>query len=85
MAYIIRFRPSAERQVDRLPATVALRIMERIGALSDDPRPHGSKKLSAMQDAYRLRIGDYRVIYRVSDSDKVIWVVRVAHRGRAYE
>jgi mRNA interferase RelE/StbE len=54
-------------------------------ALSENPRPSGCKKLAGVVDAWRIRIGDYRVIYRVDDTASLVTVMVVRHRSRAYE
>ncbi len=83
MAYTVRLKPRAERDLDRLPLDVARRIWRRLIALEDEPRPLGISKLEG-SDAYRIRIGDYRVVYLISDSDRLVEVVRVAHRREVY-
>jgi mRNA interferase RelE/StbE len=58
------------------------RILARIGALADDPRPSGCEKLS-LQDKYRVRQGDYRIVYTIQDAE-VVWVVKIGHRRDVY-
>jgi mRNA interferase RelE/StbE len=60
------------------------RIVARILALGDDPRPVGYEKLAGQADRYRIRIGRYRVVYSISDQDLVVLVVRVADRKDVY-
>lgn len=55
-----------------------------IRALADDARPHGVRKLEGADDLYRLRVGDYRIIYRISDGLQRVTVVRIRHRGDVY-
>ncbi|MCL4820697.1 MAG: type II toxin-antitoxin system RelE/ParE family toxin [Vicinamibacteria bacterium] len=81
--YSIEFAPSAQREFLKLPGSVRARLAARIDALAENPRPHGVKALSGI-DALRLRVGDYRVVYRVEDAVLVILVLRVAHRGDVY-
>jgi len=57
----------------------------KIEALAQVPRPPGSKKLKGGKDLWRVRIGDYRVVYSVNDDEKEIQVTRIAHRREAYE
>jgi len=59
-------------------------VLEAIEGLGEDPRPHGSRKLVGEQTAWRIRIGDYRVIYDVFDAELVVSIVRAAHRRDAY-
>ena len=82
-AYSILFRESVRKDVDAIPAKDLQRIMERIGLLADDPHPAGSEKLSG-QDRYRIRQGNYRIIYSIQDYELTVWVVKVAHRREVY-
>jgi mRNA interferase RelE/StbE len=59
-------------------------VVEKIEALAIDPRPDGSKKLHATDEVWRVRVGPYRVLYRISDPELVVVVIRVAHRREAY-
>jgi mRNA interferase RelE/StbE len=70
--------------MESLPATLRLRIAAAILTLADNPRPRGCKKLTG-QDLYRVRVGDYRVVYEIHDDVLVVLVVRVAHRREAYK
>jgi mRNA interferase RelE/StbE len=60
------------------------RIVAKIQALADDPRPAGCEKLSGQQDRYRVRVGRYRVIYSIGDEELLVVVVRVGHRKDIY-
>lgn len=82
-AYRVEVLASAERDLDRLALTLFQRVMSRITALSEDPRPHGSQKLAGI-DAYRLRVGDHRVMYQIDDRTHRISVTRVRHRREVY-
>lgn len=82
-AYRVDVQRSAERDLERLSADLFERIAERLEALSDAPRPPGSEKLSGL-DAYRIRVGDHRVIYEVDDDARVVRVTRVRHRREVY-
>ncbi len=84
MAYTIEFRPRALRDLKGLPRDVQRRILKHIEDLADDPRPPGVKKLSGAEDLYRIRIGDYRVIYQIRDKVLLVVVVRIGHRGDIY-
>jgi mRNA interferase RelE/StbE len=84
VAYEVRLKPSAERELRRLPREVAARIAEAVAALGGDPRPRGVKKLVGSATAYRIRVGDYRVIYDVFDGVLVVVVVTIAHRREVY-
>lgn len=83
MPYRIEFSPAASRQLEALPRQIQIRISARIDALSTNPRPPGVKKLR-VSTLYRIRIGDYRVMYNVKDADQLIQVALVKHRREAY-
>jgi mRNA interferase RelE/StbE len=84
--YAFRWRERAVRQLRAIPPPAALTILRALTPLGDDPhRPDANvKKLSGYEDRYRLRIGDYRVIYDVMDEQLVILVVGVGHRREIY-
>jgi len=82
-SYSVLVQRSAAREIEAVPRKDRARIVERIRALSEDPRPPGSRKLSG-REAYRIRQGDYRVVYTVSDEDRVVVISVVAHRGDVY-
>jgi mRNA interferase RelE/StbE len=89
--YIIEFTNKAEKDLSKLPKQTISRILDKIDKLADDPRPSGYKKLTdfhvsnAPDDLYRIRIGDYRVIYAIEQEIITITVVKVAHRKEVYE
>ena len=83
MAYEVRIISAAEREMNKLPAAVHKRISRRILTLEDNPRPRGTKKLSGREE-YRLRIGDYRVLYTVDDKNGVVTIFAVGHRREIY-
>jgi mRNA interferase RelE/StbE len=82
-SYSVHLKRSAAKEIEALPRKDRARIIERIGRLSEDPRPGDSKKLSG-REAYRIRQGDYRLVYTVDDADRVVMVSVVAHRRDAY-
>jgi len=84
MAYHIDVSPSARRQLKRLHGTIRKRIAQAIDDLADDPRPPGCVKLEGADDLYRVRVGDYRVVYQISDDRLIVLIVRVAHRRDVY-
>jgi mRNA interferase RelE/StbE len=75
MAYRVEFSPRAERQFRDLPRQLQARLKPRFDALAEQPRPPGVEKLSDAEDLYRIRVGDYRVIYQIQDQALVILVV----------
>jgi mRNA interferase RelE/StbE len=84
--YAFRWRERAVRQLRAIPQPAALTILRALAPLGDDPRrPDANvKKLAGYDDRYRLRVGDYRVIYEVMDGQLVILVVGVGHRREIY-
>jgi mRNA interferase RelE/StbE len=84
VAFEVRLKPSAERQLRRLPREAQLRIARRLDALATDPRPSGCEKLAGVANLYRVRTGDYRIVYEVSDVVLVILVVAIGHRRDVY-
>ncbi len=84
MAYAVEFSPGAEREFRKLAREIQLGLRPRIVALAYDPRPAGAKKLKGRHDLWRIRAGDYRIVYEVRDRTLVVLVVRVAHRREAY-
>ena len=84
MPYQIDIAKSAARDFKRLDGTVKRRVQVAIDALKENPRPPGVKKLEDSDDLWRIRVGDYRIIYSVVDDKLLVLVVRVRHRKDAY-
>lgn len=82
--YKVQFRRSAEKSLEKLDPRSRARILRGIVALADDPRPPGVKALSGQEALWRIRIGDFRVVYQVRDDELLVLVVRVAHRREVY-
>jgi mRNA interferase RelE/StbE len=83
VTYRIVIKKSAAKEIEALPQKDRLRVIERIRALAEDPRPSGCKKLSK-QEKYRVRQGRYRILYQIEDGELLVIVVRVAHRKDVY-
>jgi mRNA interferase RelE/StbE len=81
--YELRFKPSVAKDLRGVPRADVQRILARIEALRDDPRPPGSEKLSG-QDRYRVRQGQYRILYTVADAELIVEMVKVGHRRDVY-
>lgn len=81
--YSVLFRKSVRRDLGPVPKKDVKRIMDRIKSLADDPRPPGCEKLSA-GERYRLRQGDYRIVYSIQDDDHTVWIVKLGHRREVY-
>ena len=84
-AYRIEVTPRAHKDLRALPKKERQRIAEQIDALKTDPRPTGCKKLKGREDFYRIRVGDYRVVYQIEDEVLLILIVRVGDRKEIYE
>ena len=82
--YSIEIETSAAKALTRISQPYRRKIANAIGELASDPRPHGCTKLSGRTDAYRIRIGDYRVIYTINDGIRVVRVEKIAHRREVY-
>lgn len=81
--YSVEIKKSAVKEIKNLPPEVLKKVLAKIDALSQDPRPHDSIKLSA-QEKYRVRLGDYRILYEIMDKAVVVFVVKVGHRKDIY-
>jgi mRNA interferase RelE/StbE len=75
---------TAERDLKKLNADDFNRIITNITSLAENPRPHGCRKITGSESYWRIRIGNYRVIYEIDDSDRTVRVFRVRHRRDAY-
>ncbi len=84
MAYSILLAPPAERQLKTLAQPVQKRIVKRLRTLRDNPRPQGVKKLAGEEDLYRIREGDYRIIYTIRDKELIVLVVKIGNRKDVY-
>jgi mRNA interferase RelE/StbE len=82
--YRIEFRSAAEKDLRRLSNLIRLRVIAAISLLADYPRPSNCRKLVGGRNAYRIRVGDYRVIYTVSDVILVVAIESIRHRREAY-
>jgi mRNA interferase RelE/StbE len=83
MPYQILIKRSAEKELDALPAHIRKRIIKKILVLEVDPRLPGTKKLQG-EDAFRLRVGDYRVLYTIEDQARLITIYAIGHRSEVY-
>lgn len=78
------FKPSAERVLRKLPASAQRRIIAAAEALADGPRPAGVTKLAGDENLWRIRVGDYRVIYEIHDDRLIVMVLAIGHRRDVY-
>jgi len=83
--YVVEIKPSARRELENLSDSLITRLVPKIEALAANPRPSGCRKLRGYKDFWRVRVGDYRVVYIIDDDRKVVSVTRIAHRRDVYE
>jgi mRNA interferase RelE/StbE len=81
--YRVEILASAKRYLDRLTLILFQRVMAHTTALGEDPRPAGAQKMSGAE-RYRIRVGDYRIIYKVDDASRVVTVTQIGHRRDVY-
>jgi mRNA interferase RelE/StbE len=84
MAFRIEWKKSTRKDLRKLPANAADKIVEVVEHLSQNPFPHGVEKLSGSEHAYRIRLGDYRIVYEVVTESKLVEIQRVRHRKDVY-
>ena len=84
MPYQIIIKPTAEKGMDKIPLPTRRRIADAIEELRSDPRPAGVVKLAGDENLWRIRIGDYRLVYEIHDDRLIVLVLRVAHRKDVY-
>jgi mRNA interferase RelE/StbE len=82
-SYNVLLKRSAAKELERLPDKIRRQVVARIAALGAQPRPVGCEKLTG-EDLYRIRQGDYRIVYSIVDSDLIVHVIRIANRRDAY-
>ena len=82
--YSVVVARSARKELERLGQPQISRILRRIEALALTPRPEGCRKLQGASNLWRIRVGDYRVLYAVDDAQKVVDIIAVRHRSEAY-
>ena len=83
--YRIESTPAAYRQIRMLPLKARRRIAAKIDSLASDPHPAGCVKLKQTRNIYRIRSGDYRILYEVKDEILLVLIVKVAHRREVYK
>ena len=83
--YSIQFTRSARKELESLPSPIVRRVISKIEAMAGDPRPPGCKKLKGSPDLWRIRIGEYRVIYSILQEIVTVEIIAIRHRGKAYD
>ncbi len=84
MTYTVELSKKAEKAFEKLPLAAQGRLLPKIKALANDPRPPGSKALTGKKDTYRIRAGGFRILYTIHDDIVLVYVFRVEHRKDAY-
>lgn len=84
MAYTVNLEPAAERQLRKLTPQARAQVLPVIYALANNPRPSGVVKLEGAGGEYRVRSGDFRIVYTIEDAALIVLVVRIAHRRDVY-
>jgi mRNA interferase RelE/StbE len=84
MPFRIEWKKSTRKDLRKLPASTVERIVGTVGGLAENPFPHGVEKLSGSQHAYRIRLGDYRIVYEVITDLKLVEIQWVRHRKDVY-
>ena len=82
--YRVELKPSARKELTRLPAQLIARIVPSLENLASNPRPPGCKKLQGGENEWRIRVGDYRVVYMIDDANRLVEVTRIRHRSEVY-
>ncbi|MSR64426.1 MAG: type II toxin-antitoxin system RelE/ParE family toxin [Verrucomicrobiae bacterium] len=80
----VTFSRSARKELEKLDSALVERIFAKIEALTEEPRPSGCKKLKGGQNLWRIRVGDYRVVYSVDDRARLVDISAVRHRREVY-
>ena len=82
--YRIHFRKSAAKELGKLPKAALRSVIRRIESLAEEPRPQGVEKLTG-HELYRIRQGDYRIVYSIKDSELPIWIIKIGHHKGIYK
>ncbi|MBH8576429.1 type II toxin-antitoxin system RelE/ParE family toxin [Nostocaceae cyanobacterium CENA369] len=85
MSYRVEILKGAFKQLKKLPPEVQERIQIKIDELATSPRPNGVKKLKGQENTYRIRVGDYRILYEFFDDVLLVTVVEIGHRSKVYK
>jgi mRNA interferase RelE/StbE len=84
-SYSVDVKPAATKEIEALPDNALSRVIRKVESLAQTPRPAGCKKLKGYKDQWRVRVGDWRVVYIIDDEAKLVSVTRVAHRSEVYK
>ena len=84
MKYVVEISAQARKQIKRMPKSEKKKILDKIDSLSNDPRPFGYKRLQYYTEYFRVRVGNYRIIYTISDGQFLVVIVEATDRRDAY-
>ncbi len=84
MSYHLIVKPSAQKDVARLPRPIQRRVLDRLARIENDPRAPGTVKLAGAKATYRVRVGNWRIVYEIDDAQRAVFVTIVAHRREVY-
>jgi len=84
VAFEVRLKPSARRGFSKLPREVQRRLASRLDSLSVDPRPSGCENLAGEKRLYRVRVGDFRIVYQINDRARLVLIAAIGHRSDVY-
>ena len=84
MSYTVQLAPAAKRQLRKLDRSIQDRVVRRLEKLEKDPRPPGVEKMEGDESTYRIRMGEYRIVYEIRDKVLVVLVLKVGHRREVY-
>ena len=84
MSYTVQLAPAAKRQLRKLDRSIQERVVRRLDKLEKDPRPPGVEKMEGDESTYRIRLGEYRIVYEIRDKVLVVLVLKVGHRREIY-
>jgi len=83
--YSVEVKPRARKELEALPDNLLARVVQKLDSLGHSPQPAGCKKLKGYKDQWRIRVGDWRVVYIIDDAAKLVSITRIAHRREVYE
>ncbi|OGW88693.1 MAG: addiction module antitoxin [Omnitrophica bacterium RIFCSPLOWO2_01_FULL_50_24] len=84
-SYKLSFKRSAEKELRAIPSPFLRKVVDKIRLLSEDPRPHGTQMLAGDDRYFRIRQGDWRIIYEVNDGAEEVIVIKIGHRREVYK
>lgn len=85
MEYKITIKASAKKELEKIPKVIRVHLIDAINNLAANPRPSGCKKLVNFDNSFRIRHGDYRIIYKISDNELAIAIIKVGNRKDVYK